>query len=297
MHEHEPPSRSYVPVLQVLGSILSLQLGAALASRLFDRVGAAGASLLRLNLSAVVLTALERPRIGTWTGPQRRAVVALGCTLAAMNTAFYGAVARLPLGAAITIEFLGPLGLAAVLSRQRRDALWVVLAVAGVTLLGVSQQTTVDGLDPVGVVLALVAGLFWAGYIVAGARVATRGPARGGLAGASIVAAVLTLPFGIARGGLALLDPSVLGLGLAMAVLASVVPYTLELRALRHLQRKTFSILVALEPAVGSLVGFVLLDERLGPASLLAIALVVAAGVGATVTADRVPSPAPLGGA
>ncbi len=295
MHEHEPPARSYVPVLQVLGSITSLQLGAALASRLFDRVGAAGASLLRLNLSAVVLVLLERPRVRDWTRPQRRAVVVLGCTLAAMNTAFYGAVARLPLGAAITIEFLGPLGLAAVLSRHRRDALWVALALAGVTLLGLGQQGTVDGLDPVGVVLALVAAGFWAGYIVAGARVATRGPARGGLAGASIVAAGLTLPVGIARGGGALVDPNVLVLGLAMAVLASVVPYTLELRALRHLPRKTFSILVALEPAVGSLVGFFLLDQHLGPTSLLAIALVVAAGVGATVTAPPA-SPAPLGG-
>jgi inner membrane transporter RhtA len=294
--QHEPPVRRSVPVLQVLGSITSLQLGAALASRLFDQVGALGASLLRLNLSAVILTLLERPRIRTWTSHQRRAVLALGCTLAAMNTAFYGAVARLPLGAAITIEFLGPLGLAAVLSRRRRDALWVILALAGVTLLGLSEQGTADGLDPVGVVLALVAALFWAGYIVTGARVATQGPARGGLAGASLVAAALTVPFGLAQGGRALLEPHVLGLGLAMAVLASVIPYTLELRALRHLQRKTFSILVALEPAVGSVVGFVLLDQRLGPASLLAIALVVAAGIGATVTAEPPQAPAPLGG-
>lgn len=297
MHEHEPPARSSVPVLQVLGSITSLQLGAAVASRLFDRVGAAGATMLRLNLSAVILTLIERPRVRSWTVAQRRAVLALGCTLAAMNAAFYGAVARLPLGAAITIEFLGPLGLAAVLSRRLHDALWVVLALVGVALLGLSEQGTVDGLDAVGVVLALVAGLFWAGYIVTGARVATQGPARGGLAGASIVAAALTLPFGIASGGRALLDPRVLGLGLAMAVLASVVPYTLELRALRHLQRKTFSILVALEPAVGSVVGFVLLDQHLGPASLVAIALVVAAGVGATVTAEAPAAPAPVGGA
>ena len=297
MHEVEPPVRRSVPVLQVLGSITSLQLGAAVASRLFDRVGALGATMLRLNLSAVVLTLLERPRVRTWTGSQRRAVALLGITLAAMNSAFYGAVARLPLGAAITIEFLGPLGLAAVLSRQLRDGLWVLLALVGVTLLGLSERGTVDGLDPVGVALALVAALFWAGYIVAGASVATRGPARGGLAGASIVAAALTLPLGLARGGRALLDPAVLGLGLGMAVLASVIPYTLELRALRHLQRKTFSILVALEPAVGSVVGFVLLDQHLGAASLVAIALVVAAGVGATVTADPAPAPAPVGGA
>ncbi|MEZ5178225.1 MAG: hypothetical protein R2746_08065 [Acidimicrobiales bacterium] len=155
MHEPEPPLRRSVPVLQVLGSITSLQLGAALASRLFDRVGAAGATMLRLNLSAVVLTLAERPRIRSWTAPQRRAVALLGVTLAAMNSAFYGAVARLPLGAAITIEFLGPLGLAAVLSCRLRDGLWVVLALAGVTLLGLSEQGSVDGLDPVGVVLAL----------------------------------------------------------------------------------------------------------------------------------------------
>lgn len=297
MQEHEPPARSYVPVLQVLGSISSLQLGAAVASRLFDRVGAAGATMLRLNLSAVVLTIVERPDVRTWTTAQRWAVVRLGAALAAMNSAFYLAVSRLPLGAAITIEFLGPLGLAAVLSRRVADGLWVVLALSGVALLGLSEQGTVGGLDPFGVAMALVAGVFWAGYIVAGARVATQGPARGGLAGASIVAAGLTLPFGIVRGGRALLEPDVLLLGLAMAVLASVIPYTLELRALRHLQRKTFSILVALEPAVGSVVGFVFLDQRLGPRSLLAIALVVAAGVGATLTASAAPAPAPVGGA
>jgi inner membrane transporter RhtA len=269
-----------------LGSIFSLQFGAAVATHLFDDVGAAGASALRLGLAAAVLWAWARPDIGSWGPQRRRSVVLLGLALAAMNTAFYEAVSRLPLGAAITIEFLGPLGLAVVLTRRIRDLLWVGLALAGVVILGVGQNGTDAGsLDPVGIAAALVAGAFWALYIVAGSRLATTEPGLDSLAGACAVAAVIVVPVGVATSGSSLLDVRVLLLGLAMAVLASVVPYSLELRALERMAKRTFSILVALEPAVGAVVGLVLLDQHLGPASFGGVALVVAAGIGATATA------------
>lgn len=296
-HQPGPPRPTARPtraVLAVLGSITSLQLGAATASRLFHRVGPVGATALRLGLSAGVLCLLERPRPRRWSAEQRRAVVVFGLTLATMNTAFYEAVARLPLGAAITIEFLGPLGLAAAHSRRLREAWPVALAVAGVGLLGAAEAGAGRGLDPVGVAAALVAGACWAAYILAGARVARGGPDRGGLAGAGVVAGVLAVPLGLASAGSALVAPRVLGLGLVVAVLASVVPYSLELRALRRLPPRTFSILVALEPAVGALVGAVALGDRLDPLALAGIALVVAAGVAATREVPPEPALAPV---
>ena len=271
--------------------MLSLQFGAAIATHLFGRVGAAGASALRLGFAAGLLWVWARPDVRTWSADRRRSVVLLGFALAAMNTAFYEAVSRLPLGVAITIEFLGPLGLAVALTRRWRDLAFVGLALGGVVLLAVGQhgsgQHGLGGgrLDPVGVAAALVAALFWAAYIVSGSRLATTEPGLGSLAGACAVAAVLVVPFGVATSGTALLDVRVLGLGLAMAVLASVVPYSFELRALERLERRTFSILVALEPAIGALVGLVLLRQRLGAWSFAGVALVVAAGVGATATA------------
>ena len=273
--------------------MLSLQFGAAIATHLFDDVGAAGASALRLGLAAVVLMAWARPNVRSWSPSHRRSVLLLGLAMAVMNTAFYEAVSRIPLGAAITIEFLGPLGLAVVLTRRLRDLVFVALALGGVALLGLGQRGAVGGpLDPVGVAAALVAAVFWAAYIVTGSRLATTEPGVGGLAAACTVAAVVVVPYGIARSGTALLDGRVLVLGLAMAVLASVVPYSFELRALERLQKRTFSILVALEPAIGALVGLVLLGQHLGAVSFLGVVLVVAAGIGATATAP--PDQAPL---
>jgi inner membrane transporter RhtA len=278
--------RSLRPIALVLGSMLSLQFGAAIATDLFDDVGPAGASALRLGLAAVVLWAWARPDVRSWSPSHRRSILLLGVALACMNAAFYEAVARLPLGAAITIEFLGPLGLAVALTRRLRDLTWVVLAVGGVVLLGVGQAEGVgEGLDPVGVAAALVAAVFWAGYILAGSRLATTEPGLDGLAGACAIAAVLVVPYGVASNGTALLDGRIVALGLAMAVLASVIPYSLEIRALEHLAKRTFSILVALEPAIGALVGLVLLGQRLEALSFVGVGLVVVAGIGATATA------------
>mgnify|MGYP001049369694 CR=1 FL=1 len=278
---------TYRPVALVLGSMLSLQFGAAIATHLFDEVGSAGASALRLGLAAVLLVAWARPPVRSWSPDHRRSVVLLGLAMAVMNFAFYEAVSRLPLGAAITIEFLGPLGLAVVLTRRPRDLVFVALALAGVAALGFGQQGSDAGaLDPIGVAAALVAALFWAAYILAGSRLAATDAGLASLAGACTVAAVLVVPIGVAANGTDLLDGRVLLLGLGMAVLASVIPYSFELRALERMAKRTFSILVALEPAIGALVGAVLLDQHLGALSLTGIALVVAAGIGATATAS-----------
>ncbi len=272
--------------------MLSLQFGAAIATELFDEVGSAGASALRLGLAAVVLLFWARPDVRSWSASHRRSVVLLGLSMAVMNYAFYEAVSRIPLGAAITIEFLGPLGLAVALSRRWRELVFVALALAGVVVLGFGQQGSVEGsLDPVGVAAALVAAVFWACYILAGSRLATTDPGIGSLAGACTVAAIVVVPIGIASSGTDLLDVRVLVLGLGMAVLASVVPYSFELRALERMAKRTCSILVALEPAIGAMVGAVLLDQHLGAVSLLGVVLVVAAGIGATATApvDQTP--------
>ena len=274
----------FVPVLAVLGSVTSLQLGAAVASGLFPVVGAAGASALRLTLSAVVLVVLVRPRVRSWTRHQWVSVVLLGGALAGMNGAFYEAVSRIPLGAAVTLEFLGPLGLATVLSRRPRDLLWAGMALAGVVVLGIEGFE--QPLTPAGVTWALVAAAFWAAYILAGARVASAGVGMGGLAAASVVAGLLTLPIGLASAGSALFQGPVLAAAVGMAVLASVIPYSLELFALGRLPKKTFSVLLATEPAVAALAGAVLLSQGVGVGAIVAIVLVIAAGAGATLTSQ-----------
>lgn len=289
MTSQRPP---YQPVLLVLGSMLSLQFGAAIATNLFDEVGSAGASALRLGLAAVVLLLWARPDVRTWSAEHRRAVVLLGLSMAVMNYAFYEAVSRIPLGAAITIEFLGPLGLAVALTRRWRELVFVALALAGVVLLGFGQHGSAEGaLDPWGVVAALVAAAFWACYILAGSRLATTDPGLGSLAAACTVAAIVVVPIGVASSGTALLDARVLALGLGMAVLASVIPYSFELRALANMAKRTFSILVALEPAIGALVGVTLLDQHLGAMSWVGVVLVVIAGIGATATAPADQAP------
>lgn len=278
-------THTVAPVVAVLTAVLSMQFGAALAATLFDRVGALGTVTLRLLFAAVVLCVITRPRLRTWRPEQWRAVVTLGASLALMNTAFYGALTRLPLAATVTIEFLGPLGLAAFLSRCVRDALWVVLALTGVVLLGVGDGAGLStGLDPVGVAFALVAASGWAWYIVAGSRVATTLPGSAGTAGATAIAAVVVLPFGAATAGTELLRPDLVLAGLAVALLSSAIPYTLEIRALRDLSKEVFAILIALEPAAAALAGVVVLGQLVEPLALVGIALVVIAGIGALRT-------------
>ncbi|KSU72555.1 MULTISPECIES: EamA family transporter [Rhodococcus] len=277
-----------LPVGAVLTSILSLQFGAAFATTLFSQIGPAGATTLRLTIAAIILGVIVRPRWSRWSNRQRKGIFALGIALAVMNGAFYLALDTVPIGTAVTIEFLGPLTLAAILSRRWADGAWVLLAFGGVLLLGLSDHGE-SGLDPIGVMFALIAATAWAGYIVAGSHLAATLPSADGLAGASIVAAVLTLPFGVVSGGSELLDPTMLAAGAAVAVLSSVIPYSLEMWALRSLAKKVFAVLIALEPAAAALAGVLVIGQTLDAFTLVAIALVVTAGVG-TVVMNRKPT-------
>ena len=272
--------------LMVLGSCTSLQVGAALATHLFPVTGASGATLLRLALAAVPMLVATRPGIRTWTRAQWRYVLLFGLTLAGMNGFFYAAIARIPLGIAVTVEFLGPLTLAAALSRRPRDLGWVLLALLGVGTLGWAGGSGSGGsLDVVGIVFVLAAAVFWVLYILLGARVGAAVPGKGGLAVAMTFAAIILSPVGM-RGAVHIAErPSFLLVALGTALMASVVPYSLEFAAMRRLPRRNFGILLSLEPAVATLAGWLVLGQTVGALAVVAIVAVVAASVGSTLTA------------
>jgi inner membrane transporter RhtA len=264
------------PVL-VLGAIVSVQSGAAIATRLFPTVGPGGAVLLRIGLAAVVLLAVARPRIRAGRRDLALAVL-FGLALAGMNATFYAALDRVPLGVGVTVEFVGPLSVAVAGSRRRLDLVWVALAAAGVVLL-----TSGSGrIDLVGIAFAFVAGCFWAAYILLAQRVGRAFPGASGLAVALAVATVAVAPFGIVSGGSNLLQPSVLWRGAAVALLSSALPYSLELSALRRMRTSVFGVLMSLEPAMAALSGLVFLGQHLIAREWIAIACVVVASIGAT---------------
>jgi inner membrane transporter RhtA len=275
----------------VLASIFSVQCGAALATTLFDQIGSGGAVFLRTALGALVMLAVGRRDLRVLRGSQLRDVVLFGLVLAAMNLCFYAAIDRLPLGTAVTLEFVGPLGVAVFGSRRRQDVLWALLAAVGILLL--SDSFGGGDVDVGGVLLALLAGALWAAYILQSARVGNSYPGLGGLAMAMAISAALVAPFGIAQGGSELLSASVLAIGLAVGLLSSAIPYALELEALRRLPNAVFGVLMSLEPAVAALVGFLALSQGLAPVEAVAIGLVVAASAGALRSAA---TPAPRDG-
>ncbi|MEU1306830.1 EamA family transporter [Streptomyces shenzhenensis] len=269
------------PVGLVLSGGISVQFGAALAVTLMPRAGALGVVTLRLFAAAVVLLLVCRPRLRGHSRTDWGTVIVFGVTMAAMNGLFYQAADRIPLGAAVTLEVLGPLALSVLASRRAVNAVWAALALAGVFLLGGGGFTD---LDPAGVAFALGAGAMWATYIVFSARTGRRFPQADGLALAMAVAALVFLPLGIAESGGKLLDPTTVALGSAVAVLSSVLPYTLELLALRRMPASTFAVLMSLEPALAATAGFLILSQSLSLTQSLAIALVVAASMGAVRT-------------
>jgi inner membrane transporter RhtA len=279
------------PVL-VLGSIASVQVGSAVARTVFDVTGPAGITLLRLLLSGLLLTAVVRPPARSWSRGQWRAAVLFGLTMGAMNLVFYLAIQQVPLGVAVTVEFIGPLTVALVQTRRGMDLLWVLLAGLGVALLGLKGDTTVP-LSGLG--LALLAGMFWAGYILASARVGRVLPGIDGLAIALLVAAALALPFGAAGAVRAVQDGHALAIGFAVALLSSVIPYGLELTALRSIPTRVFGVLMSLEPAAAALAGLLVLGQHLTSRQLVALVLVSLASVGVTLGSrgDR-PAPQPL---
>jgi inner membrane transporter RhtA len=268
----------------VLVAIVSVQVGSSVAKGLFDDLGAAGATLLRLGLSALLLLAVLRPAVRHWTRTSWASSLLMGGAMAGMNLSFYLALRTVPLGVAVTVEFLGPLLLAVVQTRRRVDLLWAALAAGGVALLGLDGSSDV----PVsGLLLAFLAGLFWAGYILAMARVGKVLPGTAGLAVALSFAALLVLPLGLSGAAGVVDRPSLLLTACAVALLSSVVPYGLELAALRRIPTRVFGILMSLEPAAAAVAGLVVLGEALGPRELLALLLVSLASAGITLAGSR----------
>jgi inner membrane transporter RhtA len=275
-------ARRTVPApLLVLGATTSVQFGSAVARTLFPDLGASGVTLLRLAVAALVLGVAARPRLREWSPDAWRAAAALGVVMAGMNLLFYLSLRTVPLGTAVTVEFLGPLMLALVQTRRLLDLLWALLAGGGVVLLGTGSGTAV----PLGgLLLALAAGLCWAGYIVLSARLGSLVPGTGGLAVSLSVAALVVLPFGAGQAAVVLHRPELLIGGAAVAVLSSVFPYGLEINALRRISTRVFGILMSLEPAAGAIAGLLVLHQRLGLREIAAVLLVSLASLAATIT-------------
>ena len=277
------------PVWLVLIGILSVQFGAGIAKSLFDEVPPTVIVWLRLATSAVVLTLVARPLLRRRTRHDWLVVAGLGASLGIMNWAIYQSFARIPLGVAVTIEFIGPLTLATLGSRRARDFIWVLLAAAGVALLGFEG----GDLTWPGVLFALLAGAAWAAYILLSAETGRRWPGLDGLAVASVIATLLLTPLAVRIGGDDLLDGRVLLLGAAVGLLSSVIPYSCEMVALRSLRPAVFGILMSLEPAAAALAGIVVLGEFLTPVQWVAMVCVVVASVGATRTGRPLAEPVP----
>ena len=264
----------------VLSATVSVQFGAAFAVTLFSDLGPAGTAFLRLAFAAVVLWVIWRPRL---TGDLKLAA-AFGASLGLMNLSFYAAVDRIPLGAAVTIEFTGPLLVAVIGSRRPLDGMWVVLAGCGIVLL---VGPGGGSMDLLGVAFALGAAACWMAYIYLSKRTGAAFPGGSGLAIAMVVGAIIVLPAGVVQAEGALVQPHLLGAALVVALASSVLPYSFELEALRRLPESVFGVLLSLDPAVATLAGFVLLGQALGPRELLAIGMVVVASAGAAAFSHR----------
>ena len=277
-------SDTTLSIALLVASMISIQFGASVAKGLFPVLGPEGTTTLRCGLAAVILLALQRP----WRArPSRAALLSValyGAALGSMNLLFYLGVARIPLGVAVALEFTGPLTLALVASRRARDLLWVGLAAAGIALL-LPWSRAGRPLDPAGVAFALGAGACWALYIVLGQRAGRAVPGGAASALGMLFAALVVAPFGVLRAGPQLLRPALWPLAVAVAVLSSALPYSLEMHALRRLPARTFGILMSLEPALATLAGLVVLRERLSPTQAAAIACIMAASAGSAASA------------
>jgi inner membrane transporter RhtA len=280
----KPRGRPAQAVALVMLSVVSIQSGAAVAIGLFDRVGPAGAVFLRNLLAIPFAFALSRVTLRGKTPEELRLVLAYGLALGLMNLSFYAALDRIPLGVAVTVEFLGPLGVAVFKGRGPLALLWAALAAAGVVAVagpGGSQ-------DMLGIALAAIAAGCWAAYILIAVGVGRSFPGISGLAIGVVIAAAVQAPFGIVAGGTELLAPAVLAVGVAVALLSTLIPYAAEIEALRRLPPAPFGVLMSIEPAVAALVGLVALGQDLSGAEVAGIALVVVASIGAVRTTSLV---------
>jgi inner membrane transporter RhtA len=277
------------PLLAVV-AILAVQFGNAFAGSFFDQVGPMGASALRLAFGAAILAIVVRPKMRGWDTRTWLGVIVLGTALAGMNSLIYLAIHEIPIGVAVTIELIGPLAVAAAGIRRVVDALWVVLAIAGVALLGMEAG---GDLSAIGLLLAGGAAAFWALYIVASSRLGPRVRGVDGLSAAMLVAAVIVVPLGAAPATSAVFEaPWLLAAFVAVALLTSSIPYALEFIALKTMPSRVFGVLSSLGPAVAALAGFIVLQQLLSPGQLAAVALVTAASIGVVTTAKgRTPKP------
>src|SRR5215208_5540257 len=280
-----PAGGSGSGIALAVASMSTIQLGAALSEPLFDRVGPAGVVALRLGIAALVLWPFARPRIRGRSPEDLAAAVALGGCSGLLTLAFSEAIARIPLGVAVTIEFLGPLGVALAGPRHRRDVAWVLLAGAGVALLTLGHGAG-EPLDAAGVALAAVAAACWAGYILLTKRVGARWAGLEGLSVSLCVAALVTLPTGVAAGGAELVEPEVVLAGIGLALLIPLLPFMFELVALRRLPTALFGLIMSLEPAIAALLGFLILEQGLALSGAIAIGMVSVASAGATLAGD-----------
>ena len=272
------------PIPAVVIAIISVQCGAAIAKGLFPEIGAAATASLRIGLSAAILLIAFRPNLFKLNPKQWKYVILYGASLGMMNMVFYLAIARIPVGLGVTLEFVGPLILAIFGSRRIIDFIWVALSIIGIALIA---PWTSNGLAISGVLLALLAGVFWATYIILGGRISKIMKGGEAVSLGMLVATIIILPFGFLSGGLSHLSPKLLGLGAALALLSSAIPFTLEIGALKQLPARTFSILMSLEPAMASLAAFAFLQEYLSVTECIAVACVVVASAGSSFTAKR----------
>jgi inner membrane transporter RhtA len=272
------------PVPAVLLAIISVQCGAAIAKTLFPAIGAAGTASMRIGISALLLLLVYRPNLKAITREQWKIVVPYGLSLGAMNLIFYLAIERISIGLAVTLEFIGPLLVAIIGSKRLIDYCWVLLAAAGIVLIAPWSNERTDSL---GVLFALIAGALWAAYIVLGGKISKIMNDGEAVSTGMLFAAILILPFGLFENGLANLTPKLFGMGVALALLSSAIPFTLEMKALGQLPPRTFSILMSLEPAAASVCAFIFLQEKLNFYEILAVVCVVIASAGSTLTAKR----------
>ena len=272
------------PIYAVLLAIISVQCGAAIAKTLFPAIGAAGTASIRIGVSAIILLLAYRPNLKQITSNQWKIVIPYGLSLGAMNLIFYLAIERIPIGLAVTLEFVGPLLVAIIGSRRLVDYCWVLLAAIGIALIAPWSNSS---LDLIGVIYALLAGALWAAYIVLGGKVSKIMNGGQAVSTGMLFAAILILPFGFYENGFANLTPKLFGMGIALALLSSAIPFTLEMKALGQLPPRTFSILMSLEPAAASICAFLFLQEHLSFYQILAVLCVVVASAGSTLTAKR----------
>lgn len=275
-------------VLSAIGAMISVQSGSSIAKYLFPLIGPASAVVLRVGIAGLLLALVFRPNLFKFSVREWAYIFFYGFSIGAMNISFYYGIQRVPLGIGVTIEFIGPLGLALITSRQKTDLLWTFLAALGILMIVPWHTGTVD---LIGIAFVATAGLMWALYIVATGKITGKLKNSDSVTCGMCVAALLVLPFGLCSGDLFHLNAKVLWLGLGVAVFSSALPFSLDLLAMKKLPAKTFSVLQSLQPAFGALSGLIFLREYLSVTQWLAVFCVIAASAGATICAQERPDP------